>query len=66
MLLMGSGTTAIAYKKLNRRYIGFEVSKEYCDIAKQRLAKESTLFNVQSFVQGYIFSNCPYCKYVQS
>lgn len=34
---MGSGTTAIACKRLNRHYIGFEINKEYCDIAKKRL-----------------------------
>lgn len=34
---MGSGTTAKMAKLLNRNYIGFEVSKEYCDIAEERL-----------------------------
>ena len=34
---MGSGTTAVACKQTNRRYIGFEISKEYCDIANKRL-----------------------------
>lgn len=34
---MGSGTTAIACKRQNRNYIGFELSEEYCDIAEQRL-----------------------------
>jgi site-specific DNA-methyltransferase (adenine-specific) len=34
---MGSGTTAIACKELNRHFIGFEISKEYCDIANKRL-----------------------------
>jgi site-specific DNA-methyltransferase (adenine-specific) len=28
---MGSGTTAIAAKLTNRRYIGFEISREYCN-----------------------------------
>jgi site-specific DNA-methyltransferase (adenine-specific) len=36
---MGSGTTAIACKQLNRRFIGFEISKEYCNIANKRLYK---------------------------
>lgn len=31
---VGSGTTAIAAKKLGRKYIGFEISKNYCEIAK--------------------------------
>jgi DNA modification methylase len=34
---MGSGTTAAAAKKHNRNYIGFELSKEYCDIANERV-----------------------------
>jgi site-specific DNA-methyltransferase (adenine-specific) len=34
---MGSGTTAVASQNLNRNYIGSEISKEYCDIAEQRL-----------------------------
>jgi len=35
---MGNGTTAKMAKLNNRNYIGFEISKEYCDIAEQRLA----------------------------
>ena len=34
---MGSGTTAVACKETNRHYIGFEISKEYYDIAMDRL-----------------------------
>lgn len=33
---MGSGTTAKMAIKNNRNYIGFELSKEYCEIAKER------------------------------
>ena len=29
---MGSGTTALACKQLNRRWVGFEISPEYCKI----------------------------------
>ena len=36
---MGSGTTAVACKKLNRRYIGIEINENYCDIARERLNK---------------------------
>ena len=39
-IFMGSGTTAKMSKKANRNYIGFEISKEYCDIAKERLKEE--------------------------
>jgi len=34
---IGSGTTAIAAKKLNRNYIGSEISSEYCAMAVSRL-----------------------------
>lgn len=34
---LGSGTTAVAAKALNRRYIGFEINTEYYNIAKNRL-----------------------------
>ena len=34
---VGSGTTAVACEQLNRRWIGIEISKEYCDIAVNRL-----------------------------
>ena len=34
---MGSGTTAIACLKTNRRFIGCEISKKYCDIAEKRI-----------------------------
>lgn len=37
---MGSGTTAVVARKLNRNYIGFELSKTYCDIADERLRCE--------------------------
>lgn len=35
--LTGSGTTAKMAMLNNRKFIGFEISKEYCDIAEQRL-----------------------------
>jgi site-specific DNA-methyltransferase (adenine-specific) len=40
-LFIGSGTTAKMALLSNRKYIGFEISKEYCDIAEKRI-KEST------------------------
>ncbi len=36
---IGSGSTAIACHLTNRIYVGFEMEKEYCDLAKQRLDK---------------------------
>lgn len=34
---MGSGTTAIACLKTNRKYIGYEINPEYHDIIKERI-----------------------------
>jgi adenine-specific DNA-methyltransferase len=50
---MGSGTTAVASLNLDRSVIGFEIQKDYCDIAASRienhlqqlaLPKQSSLF----------------------
>jgi len=42
---LGSGTTAAAAKNLNRKWIGIERDPAYIQIAEQRLAESSTLFN---------------------
>ena len=36
---MGSGTTGVACKNLNRNFIGIELDKEYFNIAKQRIGE---------------------------
>lgn len=42
---LGSGTTLVACKELNRNGIGIEISEKYCAIAKQRLkATTKSLF----------------------
>ena len=43
---IGSGTTAVACKKLGRKYIGFDINQQYCDDAMNRLKsikKENSL-----------------------
>lgn len=35
---MGSGSTAVACKKHDRRYIGYEINPDYCAYAAQRIA----------------------------
>lgn len=39
---IGSGSTAIAAKLLNRDYIGYELNPEYVEIAKNRLKNETS------------------------
>ena len=43
---MGSGTTAKVARALNRHYIGFEISAEYCEIIRKRLEQTKTLFDL--------------------
>ena len=37
---IGSGTTAVACLKENRHFIGYEITKEYFDIAQERIKQE--------------------------
>ncbi|MGC9001284.1 DNA-methyltransferase, partial [Caldisericum sp.] len=39
---LGSGTTAVAAKKLGRNYIGSEILEEYCKIAEKRIESVSS------------------------
>ena len=43
---MGSGTTGVACKNLNRSFIGIEMDDKYFDIAKERIENtEPNLFS---------------------
>ena len=44
---MGSGTTLIAATLNNRKSIGIEIDKEYCNLAKTRLIQEAKLLNTK-------------------
>ena len=35
---LGSGTTALVALKMGRRFIGIELNREYCEMAKRRIA----------------------------
>jgi site-specific DNA-methyltransferase (adenine-specific) len=40
---IGSGTTALAAIKLERNYIGIDVSEDYCELSKKRLKEEGAV-----------------------
>ena len=40
---MGSGTTGVACKNLNRNFIGIEIDKEYFEKAEKRITNEETI-----------------------
>jgi DNA modification methylase len=40
--MVGSGSTCVAAKKLNRNYVGIDISGEYCEIANNRLNNDET------------------------
>ena len=48
----GSGTTCVAAKMLGRRYIGIDISPEYCQIARQRLEAVDTGVSVKEQRKG--------------
>jgi site-specific DNA-methyltransferase (adenine-specific) len=48
----GSGTTALVAKNLGRRYIGVDISEEYCDIARKRLEAEEKGITVKELEKG--------------
>lgn len=45
---MGSGTVALACKQSGRRYVGFEISAEYCAIANGRLSQKCLMYDFLS------------------
>lgn len=43
---MGSGTTAMAANKLQRQYIGTDISPDYCEMARKRIAHSQSQFKL--------------------
>jgi len=50
----GSGTTCVAAKKLGRRYLGIDISEEYCQVARDRLEAVDTGVPVKEKKNGQI------------
>ena len=47
---MGSGTTGVACKEMDRDFIGFAISKEYFDIATKRIDKHSFQMSFENII----------------
>lgn len=45
---MGSGTTAVAAKRLGRNFVGFELNSEYCEIIERRLTSPEAEIFIES------------------
>lgn len=52
---MGSGTTAVTAMGLNRKYIGIELSPEYCQMAENRIEKNKKISEVLLLHQPTLF-----------
>ncbi len=52
---LGSGTTAVVAKKLNRRYCGIDIDKKYCAISEKRLNLAQMNHNIQGYYDGYFW-----------
>jgi site-specific DNA-methyltransferase (adenine-specific)/site-specific DNA-methyltransferase (cytosine-N4-specific) len=50
---IGSGTTAVAAKKLGRNYIGIDIMREYCNLSESNLEEaESYQFSLDNFMEA--------------
>lgn len=49
---LGSGTSAVVAKKLERNYVGIERNIEYCAWAEKRLEKAQGDMNIQGYADG--------------
>ncbi len=49
---LGSGTTSVVAKKLNRHYLGIEIDEQYCLWAEQRLEMADSDREIQGYTNG--------------
>lgn len=49
---LGSGTTSVVARKLDRKYLGIEIDEEYCLLAEKRLEWAKNDDRIQGFADG--------------
>ena len=49
---LGSGSTSVAAKKLNRHYVGIEINPQYCVWAEKRLEMADSDPSIQGYIDG--------------
>ena len=49
----GAGTTGVVCEQLKRRYIGIEISEEYCDISRRRIKDTRAQGEIDMFAKEY-------------
>jgi site-specific DNA-methyltransferase (adenine-specific) len=49
---LGSGTTSVVAKKLNRNFAGIEMNEEYCCLAEKRLQMAKADKTIQGYSNG--------------
>lgn len=52
---LGSGSTCVVAKKLNRRFSGVEMESEYCNIAVKRLSRADNDASIQGYHDGHFW-----------
>ena len=50
---IGSGTTSVVAKKLERNFVGVEIDLDYCLLGEKRLAMADKEFDIQGYIYGY-------------
>ena len=56
---IGSGTTAVACKKLGRNYIGIEINPEYCKYAEERIKNVKSQLPLELYERKEIYKPNP-------